>query len=217
MREDAEDYNYFRDYDPGIGRYIESDPIGLRGGVNSYAYGVSSPLGVVDPYGLKFSYSQSGSTVTIHGSITAYGPAASDALARSWQDGINGYWNGQGHQFSFGTCKIVFDIRVSADPSSNWWFTAKDADNYVYVMGDGYRSRVWFHRYGRWSASAGAWTAAHEAGHMFNLGDDYKDVNGISVPLPGHKGHMMGDYGAPVAQHEIDDIMRQLECRCGGK
>jgi RHS repeat-associated protein len=45
-------YNYFRDYDPVIGRYIQSDPAGLAAGPNGYAYADGNPLNRVDPFGL---------------------------------------------------------------------------------------------------------------------------------------------------------------------
>ncbi|MBO7942872.1 RHS repeat-associated core domain-containing protein, partial [Streptomyces sp. S9] len=45
-------YNYYRDYDPATGRYVQSDPIGLDGGINSFAYVANSPLDNFDEFGL---------------------------------------------------------------------------------------------------------------------------------------------------------------------
>ena len=45
-------YNYYRDYSQEIGRYIQSDPIGLRSGLNTYAYAYDDPLSFSDPMGL---------------------------------------------------------------------------------------------------------------------------------------------------------------------
>lgn len=44
-------YNYFRDYDSSVGRYVQSDPTGLDGGISTYGYVGGQPLFLVDPTG----------------------------------------------------------------------------------------------------------------------------------------------------------------------
>ena len=71
-RESALHYNYLRDYDPGLGRYIQSDSIGLEGGLNTYVYVEGNALIYIDPVGLwtlslggrgSFFYGGAGGTV----------------------------------------------------------------------------------------------------------------------------------------------------------
>jgi RHS repeat-associated protein len=73
-------YNYFRDYDGVTGRYLESDPIGLSGGVNSYVYVGGNPISNTDPFGLwTFQFGIGGSLTTPWGgSITLSGGIAFD-------------------------------------------------------------------------------------------------------------------------------------------
>ena len=52
-RETGLHYNYFRDYDPQTGRYVQSDPIGVRGGLNTYLYALARPISLSDPLGLE--------------------------------------------------------------------------------------------------------------------------------------------------------------------
>jgi RHS repeat-associated protein len=76
-------YNYFRDYDPAVGRYVESDPIGLKGGLDTYGYVGGDPLSLVDPLGL----------------VPGAGPKparSSRGASGSWAAGASGTWSGRG-------------------------------------------------------------------------------------------------------------------------
>ncbi|MFO0988474.1 MAG: RHS repeat-associated core domain-containing protein [Alphaproteobacteria bacterium] len=46
-------YNYMRDYDPTLARYLSVDPFGTGGGRNKYGYAGANPVSLVDPFGLQ--------------------------------------------------------------------------------------------------------------------------------------------------------------------
>jgi RHS repeat-associated protein len=68
--ESGSHYNYFRDYDPSTGRYLQSDPIGLNGGLNTYAYGFSNPVIWFDQNGLYVEWNGSMGSV---GAVAGFG------------------------------------------------------------------------------------------------------------------------------------------------
>jgi RHS repeat-associated protein len=78
-------YNWHRDFDPQLGRYIQSDPIGLAGGMNTFAYVEGMPTAYVDPDGLQ----KGGSGSSVRGALINRGGSmyrnTGDINGQIWQ------------------------------------------------------------------------------------------------------------------------------------
>ncbi len=90
-------YNYHRYYDPRIGRYLRSDPIGLEGGINIFSYALNSPCSFTDRKGLLCNCNSdclSGSyafTGTGYGGFLFVGGVTSKHLSFKCIDGSNSF------------------------------------------------------------------------------------------------------------------------------
>ncbi|WP_164483774.1 RHS repeat-associated core domain-containing protein [Polaromonas sp. SP1] len=80
--------NWHREYNPRIGRYMQSDPIGLAGGINTFGYVGGDPLNRIDPQGLNWVMAANRVAAGVQSAYYRFSPAITEFVAGA--SGVNG-------------------------------------------------------------------------------------------------------------------------------
>lgn len=129
-------YNYFRDYDPELGRYIQSDPIGLAGGINTYGYAYQSPIMNYDPYGLdvwgvNLGFGGTNKAKGAYSYQFMFDSHGNFAVQKTWETGIGeGKAYGAFATLVYGTPDHVFDLEGHGGSFSGSGFNLAGAVNF---------------------------------------------------------------------------------------
>lgn len=97
-------YNRYRYYAPELGRYVTQDPIGLKGGVNTYLYSETNPINLFDARGLETCILVSRNNVGFGNHVALFTSAKGGEI----YDPSGGFGNSQGGEIISGDMRAEF-------------------------------------------------------------------------------------------------------------
>jgi len=178
-----------------LGHYIQSDPIGLQGGINTYGYVGGNGLNYIDKLGNVSNGIINGKQLTITLDITLVGHI-DNLLVKQLNSYTNHFWN-KGN-WKYKKCLVTFNFNFTQElgKPNHVYVHPKGLEGISHVNNDG--TAIFFN-----FDSDNLLLMSHEVIHMMGLSDFYDEKT--LTPLPGfEKSILAGQRGSEVDQIAVN-------------
>jgi len=209
------DYRH-RMYHPGLGRFLQTDPLGLGAGdMNLFRFCGDDPVDRNDPTGLYYTKQELDAThYVVEVPIRYEGPGNTKEARESFKRGIEGL-SGKYHKEVNGK-NVEYDVRFKVTQPKHFWEKAntvaieKGAGKNGFGFEKGTDSATWFAKGGRLfdvtiSPEEGA---RHSVGHFLGLREGYNQQTGKTKV--GFEGHLMDFHpGGTIPDRDMNRILNR--------